>query len=97
MIRESKGILMKKKKNLNLILGIIISSILTIILLVGMFYTPYDPNGMNASSKFLSPDFNHFMGTDNFGRDIFSRVMVGLGTTFVVAFSTVIIGAFFGM
>ena len=37
------------------------------------------------------------MGCDNFGRDIFSRVLEGMGNTFVIAILTVLIGVFFGV
>lgn len=64
--------------------------------LIGMFYTPYDPNKMDAASKSLAPSLAHPFGTDNFGRDILSRVMDGAKTTFIIAFSTVTIGAVVG-
>ncbi|NMB43349.1 MAG: ABC transporter permease [Clostridiales bacterium] len=63
---------------------------------MGALWTPYDPNGMSASLKNSPPSFNHLFGTDNFGRDILSRVMVGAKTTFIVAFFTVLIGASIG-
>ena len=48
-------------------------------------------------AKNQAPSLIHLMGTDNFGRDVFSRVMNGCGTTFFVALSTVVIGCFFGV
>lgn len=87
---------MKKKKNVNFILGIIITSVLFIFMLIGCFYTPYDPEAMNAADKFASVSLKHIMGCDNFGRDIFSRVLVGSRTTLIVASATVAIGVLFG-
>lgn len=66
------------------------------ITLVGLFYTPYDPNKMDGLSKNLAPSLSHPFGTDNFGRDILSRVMDGAVTTFVIAVATVTIGAILG-
>ncbi|NLJ90048.1 MAG: ABC transporter permease [Clostridiales bacterium] len=63
---------------------------------MGIFWTPYDPNGMSAALKNSPPSLAHLFGTDNFGRDILSRVMVGAKTTFLVAFFTVLIGASIG-
>jgi ABC-type dipeptide/oligopeptide/nickel transport system permease subunit len=48
---------------------------------------------MSAKEKFNAPSLIHFFGTDNFGRDIFSRVLKGSGTTIFIALSTVAIGA----
>jgi peptide/nickel transport system permease protein len=86
----------EKKYNFNFIVGSVITGVIVILVLIGFFYTPYDPNGMNASLKNMGPSFWHPFGTDNFGRDILSRVMQGAGTTFIIAITTVVIGAFFG-
>lgn len=52
---------------------------------------------MNASDKFAGISFKHIMGCDNFGRDIFSRVMAGTKITIFIAIGTNIIGLFFGI
>jgi peptide/nickel transport system permease protein len=77
------------------IAGAILTGFMAALIILGYFWTPYDPNAM-ISEKFLSPSLQHFMGTDNFGRDIFSRVMQGAGTTFGIALATVAIGAVCG-
>ncbi len=97
---------MKSKKKLNayLIIGLIMTSVTLIIAIVGAFWTPYSTTAMSAAEKFAAPSLKHIFGTDNFGRDIFSRVMKGCGltvliSTLVVAFSGllgVIIGALTG-
>ena len=89
---------MKKAKinNLNFIIGIAIISFILLFIIVGLFYTPYDPNAMDQAVKNMAPSLSHPFGTDNFGRDVLSRVMEGGRTTFFVALLTVVIGAFFG-
>lgn len=59
---------------------------------MGVFWTPYDPDAQNASIKMAAPSFQHLLGTDNFGRDIFSRVVKGAGTTMFISIITVAIG-----
>jgi peptide/nickel transport system permease protein len=44
--------------------------------LFGNNLVPYDPNAINVSDSFAAPSLQHLMGTDNLGRDIFSRVVV---------------------
>ena len=87
---------MKKKMNGFLLAGVIITAFLTAMILLGAVWTPYDPTAMSGSEKYLSPCLAHPFGTDNFGRDILSRVMKGAGTTFSIALLTVAIGAGLG-
>lgn len=71
---------------------------------LSLFWTPYSTTAMSAAEKFQPPSLMHLFGTDNFGRDIFSRVMKGLGTTILVSTLVVfasgaagiVIGAFTG-
>lgn len=77
-------------------IGLVLVSIALLLVVVGIFYTPYDPNAMSASLKNKAPSMAHWFGTDYMGRDILSRVMDGAGTTFFVGICTVCIGAVFG-
>ena len=88
---------MKQRMNGYLRAGLLLGGVLTALIVLGFFWTPYDPNAMgDAGETFLAPSFQHLLGTDDFGRDIFSRVLKGAGTTFTIAFCTVAIGAVVG-
>ena len=65
--------------------------------ILGYFWTPYSTTAMSAAEKFTAPSMHHIFGTDNFGRDIFSRVMQGLGTTLVISTSVVLFSAVAGV
>ena len=86
----------RKPMNGYLRVGLILAGLMAALILLGLFWTPYDPNAMAVGGKFESPSAAHLLGTDNFGRDIFSRVLQGAGTTFAIALSTVAIGAVLG-
>jgi peptide/nickel transport system permease protein len=62
---------------------------------------PYDPLTMVVPDRLQSPSGAHLMGTDNFGRDIFSRVLYGarlsLEVGLAVMLITVVFGVTFGM
>ena len=88
---------MKKKMNKNLTVGLWLTGIMLTLILVGFFWTPYNPETMDNAAKLSGVSFSHLMGCDNFGRDIFSRVLKGGGTTFCVALGTVAIGTVFGV
>ena len=87
---------MKKKRNYNLIIGLAITIFFFAFALIGQFWTPYSTTRMDSSAVHIAPCLAHPMGTDNFGRDILSRVMNGCGMTFFVAILTVLIGMVFG-
>ena len=84
------------KRNSYLMAGLVMTGILTVLIVMGIFWTPYDPNAMAAGPKLSPPSLAHLMGTDSFGRDIFSRVLKGAGTTYGIALCTVAIGAVCG-
>ena len=87
---------MKKRMNGYLAAGLLLTGFLALLIVVGYFWTPYDPTAMSVGPKLSGPSLRHLLGTDNFGRDIFSRVMKGAGTTFAIAAATVAIGAVLG-
>ncbi len=84
------------KKNKNFLIGAILTGAMLLLILIG-FVMPYDPDAMNSELKHAAPSLLHPFGCDNFGRDLFTRVMVGARTTLVVAFGTVAIGAGLGI
>ena len=89
---------MKNKKwNYNLTIGTIIAVIVILTAVIGLFWTPYGPTDMDYMLKNAGPSLLHPFGCDNFGRDILSRIMNGMGTTCFVALSTVAIGVVFGI
>ena len=53
-------------------------------ILIGMLWTPYDPDAMQGSLKLQGPSLLHWFGTDQFGRDVLSRVLSGAGSTLLL-------------
>ena len=88
---------MPKSKNYNFIFGAVIACFMSAIILMGIFWTPYGPDTMNSSARKEPPSITHILGTDDFGRDIFSRIVKGAGTTFGAAAAIVAIGAVTGI
>ncbi|WP_277584081.1 ABC transporter permease [Psychrobacillus antarcticus] len=58
---------------------------------------PYDPYAINLQDKLQFPSWTHWMGTDDKGRDILSRILYGSRLSLGVGFSSVFFGAFFGI
>lgn len=87
---------MKKSVKIKFITGLIITGIVLIMTLWGIIKTPYDPCLMDGSLKFAPASFKHIFGCDQFGRDVFSRVLVGVRETMFISACVVLIGVFFG-
>jgi peptide/nickel transport system permease protein len=83
--------------NINLAIGLWITLIIVLTALISLGYTPHDPNRMNLSERFQAPNGTHWLGTDQYGRDIFSRVMKGSGNSILVGVVAVSIGISFGI
>ena len=85
------------KGNRYLQIGLAITGLVTVLAVLGLFWTPYDPSAMNSLEMYAPPSLRHLFGTDNFGRDVFSRVMKGISTTYIISLSTVALGACVGV
>ncbi|WP_033543503.1 ABC transporter permease [Planococcus sp. CAU13] len=60
-------------------------------------FTDYRPNQTDITNKLAGPSAAHWFGTDNFGRDIFTRVIFGTKLTLYVGFFSVFIGGIIGV
>jgi peptide/nickel transport system permease protein len=76
----------------NLILGLVLSSLVVLAAGLSFVWTPFDHAVMNIPDKLQRPNAEHWFGTDHFGRDLFSMIMVGARTSIAVAFVAVGIG-----
>lgn len=86
-----------KRHNWYLRLGCLLTAIMVVFSLVGCFWTPYDPSALSSTDRYASPSLTHLFGCDSLGRDIFSRVMQGAGTTLSIAFAVLLIGGTAGL
>lgn len=58
---------------------------------------PYDPTALSFKDLLLPPSPEHLMGTDNFGRDVFSRLVYGSRTALLLGFTASIVGCTLGL
>lgn len=83
------------------ILALLIIIVFFTMCIGGSAITPYDPLATDASQRFLSPTFDHPFGTDEIGRDIFSRVIAGarysLGIAVLILVIAIPVGLFVGV
>jgi len=73
----------------NLKVGAVIGVIIVTMSLLSLIWVPYNYNKMDYSKRLIPPSSGHLLGTDNFGRDIFSRIMAGGRNSLLLALCTV--------
>jgi len=88
-------------RNKTFIISIIILLPILLIALIGPYIITHDPYEIDASNTLMPPSRDHILGTDEFGRDIFSRLILGIRPTLVIALSATgfafLIGLIFGV
>jgi peptide/nickel transport system permease protein len=65
--------------------------------LTAAFWTPFDPLRVNLRARLQPPSSLFWLGTDEFGRDVLSRIMAGAGTSVVMALLTVVLAVGVGV
>src|SRR5262245_9842907 len=60
-----------------LVLGLAITAAIVVVAAVSLVYTPRDPLQMDIAARLAAPSAAHLLGTDQFGRDLLSRIMRG--------------------
>ncbi len=71
-------------------------SFMLLLTIIGFFYLPCDPNEINVFQKFQGFSSSHWLGTDNLGRDVLSRIMVGTRVSMTIGFIVMIFGLIAG-
>ena len=70
--------------------------ILLFITILAPYIVPFDPYEQNLANTLQAPNTIHLLGTDKYGRDIFSRILIGAQTTIFSSLFLVIISSVFG-
>ena len=81
-------------------IAVVALGILILIIFAALFadlLSPYDYTEQFPKDNFLKPSSEHLMGTDNFGRDIFSRVLHGAQVSLKIGFTSVVISTVVGV
>lgn len=81
----------------SLILGGVLTLVFSGAAVLSFLWVPYDITTLNIAGKMQPPSGAHWLGTDHYGRDILSMIMVGARTSIAVAVVAVGIGMAFGV
>ena len=87
----------RRRPGPSLVIGALIVLGVVAMALVSFIWTPYDPTLVDPASRLLKPSAEHLLGTDKFGRDVFSQLLVGARTTLFVGVVAVGVAALIGV
>lgn len=93
MLRSVKKLF---RSNYLFTIGVIICVFWILMAILAPLVAPYDPTAQDMSVRLMPPSSAHIFGTDNFGRDIFSRVIYGGRYSLLAGCLTVMIAGFVG-
>lgn len=86
-----------RRINGNLVVGGLIVLTVLGMATLSFLWTPHDPTLVNANVRLQDPSLEYWFGTDKFGRDVFSQILVGSRTTLFVGFVAVGVAAIVGV
>ncbi|MBU8881340.1 ABC transporter permease [Bacillus sp. FJAT-29790] len=98
-LKKEQNQILKRRffSNYSMLIGITILVFLVLLGLVGPFLVGYSPYEMIVSNRLQAPNAQHILGTDNFGRDLLTRIIYGARASIGVGFSIAIITSIIGL
>lgn len=70
-------------------IGLALLAAMLVAAIVGSLYTPYDPIAIDLAVRLQAPSIDHWLGTDEWGRDVLSRLLYGASVSVTISFFTV--------
>jgi len=92
-----RQLIFQASRSRNLMLGLILTLVFVLGALISFAWTPFNVESLDIANKLKTPTALHPFGTDHFGRDILSMIMVGARTSIAVALVAVSIGMVLGI
>ncbi|CAG9269965.1 ABC transporter permease [Paraburkholderia unamae] len=83
-------------KRTNLIVGAVLIVPLVLTAVAGAVHTPYDPTAVDLLARYSAPGSAHWFGTDEFGRDVLSRIMAGATQSLTISALSVLLALLCG-
>lgn len=94
---QARDVLQRGMRHPSFVIGAVLTLALIFCALLSFVWTPWSPYEMNMDAKLLPPDTQFWMGTDAFGRDVLSQIMVGARSSIAVGLIAVGIGMLSGV
>jgi peptide/nickel transport system permease protein len=93
---QARAIWRQFKKSRSGMMGLYLVLVIVTVAILTPLIAPFDPDALEVGPKLAPPSFEHWMGTDEFRRDVFSRVMYGARISLSIGFVAVVLAATIG-
>lgn len=90
-------VIQRLREHRSFMFGFSFLALIIIVAIIGPILSPYDPSAIAATKRFIAPNALNWFGTDNLGRDVFTRVVYGAQISLIVGFSVMLLNAVFGV
>ncbi|MEA2770523.1 MAG: peptide/nickel transport system permease protein, partial [Acetobacteraceae bacterium] len=97
MIALTLAVASRRRLPALLVAGVAVLSIIVALALAGIWFTPFDPTAFAVRSRLAAPSLPHPFGTDEFGRDVLSRVLAGGHLSLEIGFGAMLISLLLGV
>ncbi len=78
------------------LIGFVIMLVVLLLVCAGPYLAPYQYDGLSILARFKAPGAQHWLGTDQFGRDLFSRILVGARPTILLSLAATLMATVIG-
>ena len=97
VVEETRSRWERWRSNPNLVIGGLIVGFIVLVALVSLFWTPYNPLAVDTSHVLAGPSARHWLGTDEYGRDLLSRLMASCRVAMFVGTLSVVFASVIGV
>jgi peptide/nickel transport system permease protein len=94
---KADGLIMRCLRQRNFVIGLVLTGIVVCAALLSYFWTPHPPTRINVPGRLAPASAVNWFGTDHFGRDVFSMILVGSRNSIAVGIVAVTIGVITGV
>lgn len=97
MLLFDKKALAAFRQNRTALVGLVLLLLIVIAALFANFLAPHDVRVQNVKERYHKPNAENFMGTDEYGRDVFSRILIGSRVSLFVGITSIFTAMIFGV
>lgn len=97
VVAAPRSTFMKTFKTVPVLLAVFVLVVVVLVAILAPWLTPYDPTAINPAMRLKGISTEHWLGTDAYGRDVFTRVLYGARVSLLVGAGAALLSVFLGL